>query len=127
MRGVNNLMIVGNIGNEVELAHSKNGVPWLRLSVATSREDKDGVEQTDWHDVRVFGKEAEACARMLTKGSQVCVEGSVTYAKWTDADDKTQWRTRVMARRVTFLNKFGSRARMPPTLPSNAELAAAYG
>jgi len=127
MSGVSHLMIVGNVGHEPELSQSKAGKPWLRMNIAVSRR-RAGVETTDWHDVRVFGEQAVVCAQMLRKGSQVCVYGELIYEKWTDDDERVQRSARVMARQVTFLNRYGNQGLTPPgEAPSSGYTRSAYG
>ena len=114
MRGLNKVVIIGNLGSDPELRTAKGGgVPWSTLSVATGRarkQDGQWVEETDWHAVRVFGRTAEQVAQYLRKGALVGVEGTLVYDRWT-ADDGTPRKTaRVLADKVSFLDKPGAPA-----------------
>lgn len=109
MRMVNKIMLVGRIGRDPELRRpaGDNGTPWSVLSVATNRYRKEGeqwIEDTDWHQVKVFGKEAEYANRVFRKGSLVSVEGSLSYEHWTSEDGTKHHATRILADRVVHLH-----------------------
>jgi len=106
MRGVNRSVVVGRVGSDPELRTSKSGNPWCTFSVATDRKrkvDDQWVDETDWHRVKVFGREAEACQRFLRRGSMVGVEGSMNYEKWKDDDGRNRITPALLADRVSFL------------------------
>jgi len=88
MRGVNKAIIVANLGKDPEIRYTANGTAAATFPVATSEQwtDKDGkkVEQTDWHQIRMYGKLAEIAAEYLKKGSKVYLEGSIHTDKWQD-------------------------------------------
>jgi single-strand DNA-binding protein len=107
MRGLNRIVVLGRLGQDPELRQAKNGNPWASFSVATSRGRKDGdtwIEETDWHDVRVFGDEAERCHRRLRKGSVVAVDGAMVYDTWTDEAGARRRKPRIHATRVSFVS-----------------------
>lgn len=106
MRGMNRLFLIGRLGQDPELRRSAGGTPWCTLSVATNRgRVKDGawVEETDWHDVKVFGDDATRCEHRLRKGSTVAIEGSLVYESWTDDAGQRRRKARVIASRVQFV------------------------
>lgn len=106
MRTMNRIVLIGRLGRHPELRESKSGGRWCALSVATERHRKDGEQwkvETDWHQVRVFGSEAEKCEQMLRSGSLVSIEGSMHYERWEDEDGKTRVAARISADRVGFL------------------------
>jgi single-strand DNA-binding protein len=76
------IVIVGNLGRDPEMRYTPSGTPVTSLSVATNRKytgsDGQAVKETTWFRVSVFGKQAEACAQYLKKGSSVLVEGRLT-------------------------------------------------
>ena len=87
MRGVNKVIIVGNLGNDPEVRHSQAGQTICSLSVATDESYKDKstgnkVEVVEWHRIVVFGRLADICAEYLKKGSKVYVEGRNKTDKW---------------------------------------------
>jgi single-strand DNA-binding protein len=106
MRGMNRIVIVGRLGQEPELRMSKGNTAWATFSVATNRGRREGehwVEETDWHDVKVFGDDAERCVRRLRKGSVVAVDGALQYETLTDDAGQKRRRPRIMANRVDFV------------------------
>ncbi len=109
MRSMNRLFVIGRLGRVPEIRQSSpGGVRWGLLSVATSRSRKSGdawVEETDWHQVKVFGKEADYCERVLQKGALIAVEGTVVYEKWKDAEGKRNSATRILADRISLLHQ----------------------
>jgi single-strand DNA-binding protein len=84
------VIITGNLGATPELRETKDGTPVTNLRVATNRSwtDKDGNRQqrTKWHDVVVFGKQARVVAKYLEKGSQVLIEGELSYSEIEGVD-----------------------------------------
>jgi single-strand DNA-binding protein len=106
MRGVNRVFLVGRLGQDPEVRVGKSGQPWGVLGVATGRARKDGdnwVEETDWHDVKVFGSEAERAQKLGRKGAVVAVEGSMVYETWTDEQGNKKRRATVIANRIQFV------------------------
>ena len=104
---INNVTLVGRLGHDVELRFLPTGKPVTRLRIATdaSYTNSDGqrVEQTDWHSVVVFGRNAENCQQYLGKGSLVYVEGSLKNRRWVDQEGQTYYATEVNCRRIRFL------------------------
>ena len=82
-RGVNKVILVGNLGNDPETKYTQGGLAITTLSVATTnvRKDKDGqqIEKTEWHRVKLFGKLGEIAGEYLRKGSQCYLEGRIEY------------------------------------------------
>lgn len=107
MNGMNKVFLVGRLGAEPELRHSQaGGHPWCTLSVATTHTEREGegwVQKTDWHRVKTFGRQAEACGQHLHKGSVVAVEGSISY-RHTEKEGQRQLWVDVLADRVDFLS-----------------------
>lgn len=88
-RGINKVILVGNLGNDPEVRYAANGNAITNISIATSESYKDkntgqDVEKTEWHRVVFFGKLAEIAGEYLRKGSQVYVEGKLKTTKYTD-------------------------------------------
>jgi single-strand DNA-binding protein len=107
---LNKAMIYGNLTRDPEMKALPSGMQVCSLSIATNRVyvDRDGKKQenTDYHNVVVFGKQAETSAKWLTKGSGVYVEGRLQTRSW-DKDGQKQYRTEVVADRVQFGPKSG--------------------
>jgi single-strand DNA-binding protein len=85
-RGVNKVILLGNLGNDPEVKYTQGGMAIATLSLATtySRKDKEGnfQEKTEWHRVKLFGKTAEVAGEYLKKGSQVYIEGRIEYGSY---------------------------------------------
>ncbi len=109
MSGVNKVIIVGNLGNDPEIKTVGQGGTVARFSVATSESwvGKDGQKQdrTEWHRIVVWGKQAENCAKFLSKGRQVYVEGKLQTRSWDDATTgQKKYSTEIVAQTVQFLS-----------------------
>ena len=85
-RGINKVILVGNLGNDPEVKYTQGGMAVTTISLATSsvRKDKDGNQQerTEWHRVKFFGKLGEIAGEYLRKGSQCYVEGRLQTREW---------------------------------------------
>ena len=111
---VNKVILVGNLGRDPEVRETKSGSNVANLRVATTHRSKVGdewQEQTEWHTVTVFGRQAELCGRYLEKGRQVYVEGRVQTRKWQDKEGNDRYSTEVVANDVKFLSKNEPRRR----------------
>ena len=100
-RGINKVILVGNLGNDPEVKYTQGGMAITKVSLATSsvRKDKDGNQQekTEWHRVTFFGKLGEIAGEYLKKGSQVYVEGRITYSELTGDDGQKRYFTDIVA------------------------------
>lgn len=109
MASLNKAMIIGRLGVDPELRYTQNNRAVVTLKVATdsSYTDKSGekVENTEWHRVVVWGKQAESCDRYLKKGRLVYVEGNIQTRKWQDKDGNDRYITEIRAQRVQFLDR----------------------
>lgn len=107
-RGVNKVILIGNLGADPELKYTAAGTPLCKFRLATSEvfKDRDGNQQerTEWHNVVAWARLAEICGQYLSKGKQVYVEGSLRTRTW-DKDDGTKgYMTEINARDVQFLS-----------------------
>lgn len=111
MGDLNKVMLIGRLGNKPELRKLANGDPVCSLRVATSygsQQDGKFERETLWHQVSVWGKQAEACAEHLDKGRLVYVEGTLRPDDWKDKDGVIHHGREVRAAAVYFLgNKVG--------------------
>jgi single-strand DNA-binding protein len=105
---VNKVIILGNLGGNPELRYTSNQSAVVTLSVATKdvRVGADGQRQefTEWHRVVVWNKTAENCARYLTKGSSVFIEGRLQTRSWEDQNGQKRYTTEIIANNVQFLS-----------------------
>lgn len=98
----NSVVLVGRIGRNIELKKSKDDKSYCRLALATNSGYGD-KKRTDWHDVTVFGNQAENCCKFLEKGSIVCVQGRIQYDSYEKDGHKIRT-TSIIADEVTFLS-----------------------
>ncbi len=100
-RGINKVILVGNLGNDPEIRYMPNGGAVANITIATSEVWRDKAtgeqrEKTEWHRVVLFGKLAEVAGEYLRKGSQVYVEGQLQTRKWQDQQGQDQYTTEVV-------------------------------
>lgn len=100
-RGINKVILVGNLGNDPEIRYMPNGGAVANITIATSESWRDkGTgeqrEKTEWHRVVLFGKLAEVAGEYLRKGSQVYVEGQLQTRKWQDQSGQDRYSTEVV-------------------------------
>ncbi len=110
--GVNKVILVGRLGADPEVRYSQAGAAIANLRVATDRTwfDKNKNEkrqETEWHRVVVFGKQAESCGKYLAKGREVYVEGRIKTDKYTDKQGVEKYSTDIVAETVQFLGGKG--------------------
>lgn len=111
-RGVNKVILVGNLGKDPEVRYSPNGSAVANCTLATTESWKDKTsgekqEKTEWHRVVFFGKLAEIVGEYLKKGSQIYVEGRLQTRKWQDKEGKDRYTTEIVASEMQML---GSRS-----------------
>ncbi|WP_206861364.1 single-stranded DNA-binding protein [Lysobacter changpingensis] len=106
-RGINKVILVGNLGDDPETKYTQGGmaVTKARLATTSVRKDRDGntQERTEWHRVTFFGKLGEIAGEYLRKGSQVYVEGSIRYDKYTGQDGVERYSTDIIADEMQML------------------------
>ena len=112
---VNKVILIGNLGRDPEIRYLPSGQTVASFSLATTERFKgrDGQmkDQTEWHNVVVWGKQAETCGQYLKKGRQVYIEGRLTTRQWEAKDGSgKRSRTEVVAQRVQFLGGRGGAA-----------------
>ena len=111
-RGVNKVILVGNLGKDPEVRYAPNGGAIANITLATSESWKDKTsgekqERTEWHRVVFFGRLGEIAGEYLKKGAQIYVEGSLRTRKWQDKEGKDRYTTEIVANEMQML---GSRA-----------------
>lgn len=112
-RGLNKVMIIGNLGRDPELRYTPNGTPVVSFSVAVDRQwttsSGERREATEWFNVVAWRELAEICKQMLSKGRLVYVEGSLQTRSWEAADGQRHYRVEVVADQMTLLERGPSR------------------
>jgi single-strand DNA-binding protein len=116
MGSVNKVILVGNLGRDAELRYTPNGAAVAKFSLATTEvwNDKSGQrqERTEWHNIDLWGKQAESLSEYLIKGKQVYVEGRLQTDEYTDKEGNKRKSTRVRCDRVVLLGGGGRGAPM---------------
>jgi len=113
-RGVNKVIIVGNLGADPDAKSMPSGNMVANFSVATTeswndRDTGERQEKTEWHRVVFFGRIAEIADQYLKKGSQVYVEGKLQTRKWEDRDGNERWTTEIVGSQLEMLgDRMGS-------------------
>lgn len=131
-RGINKVILVGNLGADPEVRYMPSGgaVANVRLATSESWKDKETgalQEQTEWHRVVFFNRLGEIAAEYLRKGSKIYVEGSIRTRKWKDQSGQDRYSTEIIGREMQMLDSKGADApaSSPDTASSNAAGAAA--
>ncbi|WP_449429359.1 single-stranded DNA-binding protein [Rhodanobacter umsongensis] len=111
-RGVNKVILVGNLGNDPEVRYTSSGAAITSLSIATSeswtdKQSGEKQERTEWHRVKMFGKLAEIAGEYLKKGRQVYIEGSLRTDKYTDKSGVEKYSTDIIASDMQMLGGLG--------------------
>ena len=111
-RGVNKVILVGNLGQKPDMKYTQSNTAVANLSLATSEswKDKDSGDlktKTEWHRVVYFGKLAEIAEQFLDKGSKVYVEGKLQTRKWQDQAGNDRYTTEVLGQELTMLDSKG--------------------
>jgi len=113
-RGVNKVIIIGNLGQDPDVRYMSNGGAVVNITVATSETWKDKHtlemrEKTEWHRVVLFGKLAEVAGEYLKKGSQVYIEGSLQTRKWKDKSGIDRYTTEIIVNIGGTMQMLGNR------------------
>tara|TARA_Y100001963_G_scaffold121433_1_gene170008 strand:- start:5596 stop:5979 length:384 start_codon:yes stop_codon:yes gene_type:complete len=120
---MNKVFICGNLGANPEVKDTKSGTKVVNLSVATNERNRqpDGTytDHTEWHQVVVFGKQAETCGKFLSKGSKVIVEGKLRTRKYKTRDNQDRTAREIVADRVEFVSRAESMNGQSPSHPSS--------
>jgi len=111
-RGINKVIIVGNVGGDPETRYMPSGSAVTNLTVATNESWKDKQtgeqkERTEWHRVAMFNRLAEIAAEYLRKGSQVYIEGKLRTRKWQDKSGNDRYTTEIIADEMQMLGGRG--------------------
>lgn len=118
-RGINKVILIGNLGRDPETRYAQGGGPVTNFSVATSENWRDKAsgdmqERTEWHNVVCFGRLAEIAGEYLKKGSKVYIEGSLRTSSW-EQDGQKRFKTEIMARELQMLDGRGGMGGDAPT------------
>lgn len=114
-RGINKVILIGNLGNDPEVRYMPNGNAVATVSVATTEGWKDKQtgerqERTEWHRVVFFNRLGEIAGEYLRKGSKVYVEGSLRTRKWQDKNGQDRYTTEIVGNEMQMLDSRGDTA-----------------
>jgi single-strand DNA-binding protein len=123
-RGINKVIIVGNLGNDPEVRYSQAGAAITNISVATSEVWKDKQtgqpqERTEWHRIVFFNKLAEIAGEYLRKGSKVYIEGQIRTRKWQDKEGQDRYTTEIVSNELQMLDSRGANSGGPSNTSEN--------
>ena len=109
-RGINKVIVVGNLGADPDTRAMPSGNQVTNISVATSeswndKETGERQEKTEWHRVVFFGRLAEIASEYLKKGSQVYIEGKLQTRKWEDKEGNERWTTEIVSNQMQMLGE----------------------
>lgn len=125
-RGVNKVILVGNLGADPDVRYTANGGAVANLSVATSEvwKDRDSGEQkekTEWHRVVLFGRLGEIAGEYLKKGSKVYLEGKLQTRKWQDKNGQDRYTTEIVGNELQMLDSRGGQGMGAPADTGSSE------
>lgn len=126
MKGFNQAIIMGNLGQDPEVRYMPNGGAAANISVATTDSWKDKQtgekqERTEWHRIVAFGKLAEIMGEYLKKGSTVLIQGEIRTRKWEDKEGNTKYTTEILAREMQMIGgRPGNSGQSGNSAPSQA-------
>ncbi len=111
-RGINKVILIGNLGNDPETRYTQSGAAVTNISLATSESWKDKQtgqqqERTEWHRIVFFSRLAEIAGEYLRKGSKVYIEGSLRTRKWQDQSGQDRYTTEIVANEMQMLDSRG--------------------
>jgi single-strand DNA-binding protein len=111
-RGINKVILVGNLGNDPDMKYTAGGAAIARISIATTdswndKQTGEKQERTEWHRIVFFGRLAEIVGEYLRKGSQVYVEGRLQTNKWQDQNGQDRYTTEIVANEMQMLGARG--------------------
>lgn len=121
-RGINKVIVVGNLGADPEVRYMPSGGAVTNVSVATSETWKDKTsgepqERTEWHRIVFFNRLAEIAGEYLKKGSKVFVEGSLRTRKWQDNSGQDRYTTEIVAKEMQMLDSKGGNTEFTSSKP----------
>jgi single-strand DNA-binding protein len=119
VRGLNKVMIIGNLGRDPELRYTPSGTPVASFTVAVGRQwttsSGERREATEWFNVVAWRELAEICSQILSKGKLVYIEGSLQTRSWEDASGQRNYRVEVVADQMTLLERPSHREESQPS------------
>ncbi len=103
----NRVQLIGRLGNDPEIRNLEKGSKMAKFSLATNEtyfKDGQKTEETQWHNLVVWGKLSDVCEKHLKKGKEIAIEGKLSYRSWKDKDGRTRTSPEVTVYRMTMTN-----------------------
>jgi single-strand DNA-binding protein len=116
-KSVNQVTLLGNVGQPPESKKLQNGTSLTMVSIATNERKKNGsewIDHTEWHSVVCFGRLAEIAAQYVRKGSKVYICGRLRTTSWEDGHQVKRWKTNIVADDLILLDRSESAGARPP-------------
>ena len=131
MASVNKVILLGNLGKDPEVRYTQSGTAVASFSIATSERYKsksgDWEEKTEWHNVVLWGRQAEVAGEYLSKGKTVYIEGHLQTRKWQDKDGRDRYTTEVVGEKMQMIGgKHGDGGRQNSVGGSSPNLGHEY-
>jgi single-strand DNA-binding protein len=131
-RGINKVILIGNLGADPEVRYMPSGDAVTTISLATSDQWKDKEtgapkERTEWHRIVFFKRLAEIAGEYLKKGSKAYIEGRLQTRKWTDKSGNDRYTTEIVANEMQMLDRKDASTATRPAAPAAAKPATATG
>ncbi len=128
-RGVNKVILIGNLGNDPEVRYAPNGSAIANITLATSETWRDKTsgelqDRTEWHRVVFFNRLAEIVGEYLRKGSKIYIEGSLRTRKWQDKTGADRYTTEIIANEMHMLDSRGANTNSNTSHSTHAPTAA---
>ena len=125
MASVNKVILIGNIGKDLEVKYTASGAAVCTATLATNRRWKNKAtgemqEETEWHRAIFYDKLAEVVGQYLAKGSKVYVEGRLHTRKWTDKEGVERYTTEIVCHEMTMLDGKQQTAAAPTNAPARS-------
>lgn len=127
MSGVNKVILLGNLGKDPEVRNLESGAKVATFSLATNRtfkgQDGKRIDETEWHNVVLWGNLADLAEKFLAKGRQVYIEGRIRTRQWEDKEGQKRYTTEIVGENMTFVGGRDQRDDPPP--PSDQDVPSA--
>ena len=121
---VNKAILIGNLGKDPDLQYTPSGTAVAKFTLATNErwtgQDGQTNEKTVWHNIVVWGKQAEISKEYLSKGRQVYIEGRIDNRSYDDKEGNKRYISEIVAQRIQFLGTRGDTAGSPGSAPASA-------
>jgi single-strand DNA-binding protein len=117
---LNRVILLGRLGRDPEVRYAQSGTTVATLNLATDERRPDGSggwkNETEWHRVVLFGKQADLAKQYLTKGREVLIEGSLRTRQWQDKEGQKRWSTEIVAQNMRFVGGRASGSGAAPAM-----------